>query len=66
LTDSAGTDDGQSFIEVRLGASGNGACNDDRRQFGPGDAVLVEDTLVKGHITTPLTPDFRIAMIPVP
>jgi hypothetical protein len=41
------------------------ASNGDRRQLGPGDAVLVEDTVGKGHVTTPLTLDFRFVMIPV-
>ena len=34
------------------------------REVGPGDIVLVEDTAGRGHLTTPLTTDFRFAMIP--
>jgi hypothetical protein len=29
--------------------------NGERREFGPGDALLVEDTTGAGHLSTPLT-----------
>jgi quercetin dioxygenase-like cupin family protein len=37
----------------------------ERRQFGPGAFVLVEDIVGKGHVSTPLTPDYSFVMIPV-
>ena len=37
-----------------------------RREFGLGDVVLVEDTTGVGHVSTPMSSDFRIAMVPVP
>jgi uncharacterized protein YjlB len=36
-----------------------------RREFEPGDVVLLEDTTGIGHVSTPMTSDFRIAVIPV-
>jgi uncharacterized protein YjlB len=36
-----------------------------RREFGPGDVVLVEDTTGVGHVSTPMTCDFRIAVVPL-
>jgi mannose-6-phosphate isomerase-like protein (cupin superfamily) len=37
----------------------------ERREVGPGDVVLAEDTAGRGHLTMPLTEVFRFAMIPV-
>jgi hypothetical protein len=37
----------------------------DRRTVGPGDVVLAEDTAGKGHLTTRISGDVRVAMIPV-
>ena len=34
------------------------------REVGPGEVILLEDTAGRGHLTTPLTVDFRFAMIP--
>ncbi len=34
------------------------------REVSPGDVILAEDTAGQGHLTTPLTVDFRFAMIP--
>ena len=34
------------------------------REVGPGEVILAEDTAGLGHLTTPLTVDFRFAMIP--
>ena len=34
-------------------------------EVGPGEVILVEDTAGRGHLTTPLTVDFRFAMIPI-
>ena len=36
-----------------------------RREVGPGEVILAEDTAGRGHLTTPLTVDFRFAMIPI-
>jgi uncharacterized cupin superfamily protein len=35
-----------------------------RREVGPGDVILAEDTTGQGHVSTPLTRDLRVAMIP--
>jgi hypothetical protein len=35
------------------------------REVGPGEVILAEDTAGRGHLATPLTMDFRFAMIPV-
>ena len=37
--------------------------NGERREFGPGDVILIEDTTGTGHLSTPLTDDFTFAMI---
>jgi hypothetical protein len=37
----------------------------ERREFGPGDVLLLEDTTGEGHGFTPLTPQFRWALVPV-
>ena len=37
----------------------------DRREFGAGEPILVEDVTGEGHTSTPLTDDFAFAMIPV-
>jgi len=38
----------------------------ERREFGPGELILLEDTEGEGHVSTPLSEDFAFAMIPVP
>ena len=35
----------------------------ERREFGPGDVLLFEDTTGEGHVSTPLTQDLAFAMI---
>jgi quercetin dioxygenase-like cupin family protein len=35
------------------------------RELGPGEVILAEDTAGRGHLATPLTTDFRLAMIPI-
>jgi hypothetical protein len=37
----------------------------ERREFGPGVPILVEDTTGVGHTSTPLTDDFAFVMLPV-
>ena len=39
--------------------------NGERREFGPGDIVLVEDTVGKGHLTKPTTDHVAFLMIPI-
>ena len=39
--------------------------NGDRREVGPGDVILAEDTVGKGHLTATLSGELRVAMIPV-
>jgi uncharacterized cupin superfamily protein len=36
----------------------------ERREFGPGDVLLAEDTTGAGHLSTPLTDDVTFVMIP--
>jgi len=38
----------------------------ERREFGPGELILVEDTEGEGHVSTPLTADFVFVMLPIP
>jgi quercetin dioxygenase-like cupin family protein len=35
-----------------------------RREVGPGDVILAEDTTGRGHLSTRLTADVRFAVIP--
>ena len=35
------------------------------REVGPGEVILAEDTAGRGHLATPLTVDFRFAMISI-
>ena len=35
-----------------------------RREVGPGDVILAEDTTGRGHVSTRLTSDIRFAVIP--
>jgi uncharacterized cupin superfamily protein len=37
----------------------------ERREFGPGDVILAEDTTGQGHLSTPLTADVTFVMLPV-
>jgi hypothetical protein len=37
----------------------------ERREFGPGAPILVEDVTGGGHTSTPLTDDLAFVMIPV-
>jgi hypothetical protein len=37
----------------------------ERREFGPGEPILVEDVTGDGHTSTPLTDDLAFVMIPV-
>ncbi len=41
------------------------ASNGERREFGAGDALLAEDTIGDGHVSTPLTDDAAFVMIPL-
>lgn len=35
------------------------------REVEPGEVILAEDTAGRGHLATPLTTDFQVAMIPL-
>lgn len=37
----------------------------ERREFGPGDFVLAEDTTGRSHLSVPLTADVRLMMVPL-
>ena len=39
--------------------------NGERREFGPGDIILAEDTVGKGHCTRFITDDVAVVMIPI-
>jgi len=38
----------------------------ERREFSPGEPILLEDTEGEGHVSTPLTEDFAFVMLPIP
>ena len=54
-------------VEMKTALAAKGVLTSDaaRREFGPGDVVLVEDTTGGGHVSTPMTSDFRIAVVPL-
>ncbi len=54
----------KQWIIVLRGRAAITTTDGKRREVGPGDVVFVEDTVGRGHLTTPLTRDFRFAMIP--
>jgi quercetin dioxygenase-like cupin family protein len=55
----------RQWIVVLSGRATITTTDGERREFGPGDVVLVEDTTGEGHVSTPLTADFHFAMIPL-
>jgi hypothetical protein len=66
-----GTPDWRAHVAPRrqwvMGTRGRVAIevsDDERREFGPGTPILVEDTVGAGHVSTPLTDDFAFLMIP--
>jgi quercetin dioxygenase-like cupin family protein len=52
------------YVVVLTGAVAVTVTDGERREFGPGDVLLVEDTTGAGHLSTPLTDDLTFAMIP--
>jgi hypothetical protein len=54
----------QQWVIVLSGRAAITTSNGVRREVGPGDVILAEDTTGQGHVSTPLTRDFRFAMIP--
>ena len=52
------------YIIVLTGRVAVTVTDGERREFGPGDVLLVEDTTGAGHLSTPLTDDLTFAMIP--
>jgi quercetin dioxygenase-like cupin family protein len=55
----------KQWIIVLSGRSAITTSDGQRREVGPGDVILAQDTTGRGHLTTPLTADGRFAMIPV-
>ena len=54
----------RQWIIVQTGLMEVTVTNGERREFGPGDALLVEDTTGKGHLSTPLTDNLAFVAIP--
>ena len=54
----------KQWIIVLSGRAAITTTDGQRREVGPGDVILAEDTTGRGHLTTPLTADGRFAMIP--
>ena len=55
----------RQWVMVLSGRVAITVSNGERREFGPGEPVLVEDTQGQGHVSTPLTEDFVFVMIPI-
>lgn len=55
----------RQWVIVLRGRAAVTVSTGERREFGPGDVVLFEDTKGEGHVSTPLTEDLAFAMIPV-
>jgi hypothetical protein len=54
----------RQWVIVLRGRSTVTVSTGERREFGPGDVLLFDDTKGEGHVSTPLTEDFAFAMIP--
>jgi EutQ-like cupin domain len=54
----------RQWVVVLRGRSEVTVSTGERREFGPGDVVLFEDTTGEGHVSTPLTEDLALMMIP--
>lgn len=55
----------RQFVLVISGRMAVETTDGTRREFGPGDFVLAEDTTGRGHLSTPLTADIRLMMLPL-
>jgi quercetin dioxygenase-like cupin family protein len=54
----------RQWIIVQTGRIAITVTDGERREFGPGDALLVEDTTGAGHLSTPMTDNVTLAAIP--
>ncbi|MCE7008150.1 cupin domain-containing protein [Kibdelosporangium philippinense] len=55
----------RQFVIVLTGRAAVTVSGGERREFGPGDVLLFEDTTGEGHVSTPLTADLSFAMVPL-
>lgn len=56
----------RSWVMVIRGRAAITVSTGERREFGPGEPILIEDTEGEGHVSTPLSDDFAFMMICVP
>jgi quercetin dioxygenase-like cupin family protein len=54
----------RQWIIVQTGRIAITVSGGERREFGPGDALLVEDTTGTGHLSTPLTDNVTFVAVP--
>jgi hypothetical protein len=54
----------RQWLIVMVGRVAVTVSDGERREFGPGDVLFADDIRGEGHVSTPLTPDFKFAMIP--
>ncbi|HCT78762.1 MAG TPA: hypothetical protein DGT23_19815 [Micromonosporaceae bacterium] len=54
----------RQWVVVLTGRAAVTVSTGERREVGPGDVLLFEDTSGEGHVSTPLTRDLSFAMIP--
>jgi hypothetical protein len=54
----------RQWVVVLRGRSAVTVSTGERREFGPGDVLLFEDTTGEGHVSTPLTEDLAFLMVP--
>jgi hypothetical protein len=55
----------RQWVVVLRGRAAVTVSTGERREFGPGDVVLFEDTEGVGHVSTPLTDELAFAMIAI-
>ena len=55
----------RQWVIVLRGRAALTVSTGERREFGPGDVLLFEDTEGEGHVSTPLTEDLAFAMIAI-
>lgn len=55
----------RQWVVVLRGRAAVTVSGGERREFGPGDVLLYEDTTGEGHLATPLSEDLSFAMIPL-
>ena len=54
----------RQWVVVLRGRSAVTVSTGERREFGPGDVLLFEDTTGERHVSTPLTEDLAFMMLP--